>query len=359
MKKISSYNLSADIVRILAIIGVVLIHTTNAVYTRIDFFGGITWWISILLDSLSRISIPLFLLLSGYFILKKDESMQQSLKRIFVRIGIPLLFWLEFYNWYGGGLPDWHRVSFSIVSKLFFVDVYHLYYLVIIIGLYFIVPLIRSYFKNISEGSQKWFTKIVLLLGVSEVGLQYIFHACLSQNFFSIWIPFTGLFVTGYVLGWKAKKFSKIKLSMGYAVGLLATIAGNYLTYYLLLHHNKMMSPSGCLSNYTDYYLSINVVLMSVCAFLLLMQHKFVKIQKNAFVAKMVRSLAGASFGIYLIHPVVNRWLEVQFHLAVDFSPLPLNEIIFLKFFLVLGISYCLTVLISKIHVLKYVVGGR
>src|SRR5690242_18537661 len=108
-----SYIFSLDVIRVLAIIGVVVIHITNAVYTRPDFFGGTMWWITIILDSLTRISIPLFLLISGYLILRKDESFQENLKRIFFRIGIPFILWLLFYLWYGGGFPNFIRVNWS------------------------------------------------------------------------------------------------------------------------------------------------------------------------------------------------------------------------------------------------------
>lgn len=353
------YYLSADIIRIIAILGVVIIHTTNAVYTRVDFFGGTMWWITILLDSLSRISIPLFLLLSGYLLLEKDESLQQSIKRIMSRIAIPLLFWTIFYIWFGTGIPSLNRLNLFIFPKIFFADVYHLYYLVIIIGLYFVSPMIRAYLRSTTYVSQKFLMNLFLILGMSEVLFQFVFQGCLSQNFFTWWIPYTGLFVAGYVLGKNVNKLNFHKLIIGYFIGLIATISFNYLHYYLLVHKSNFLDSAGCLSHYTDHYLSINVVLMSLCAFLILLRIQYKFVIKSAIFSTFVKSLAKCTFGIYLIHPVVARILEIQFHLAVDFSSLSLGTVILLKFILVFAVSYLITLIACRIPIIKFIFGEK
>lgn len=55
MKK-PGYIFSADVIRGLAIFGVVTIHIANEIYTRLDFFGGSIWWIASLLNSIFLIS---------------------------------------------------------------------------------------------------------------------------------------------------------------------------------------------------------------------------------------------------------------------------------------------------------------
>src|SRR5438309_1203479 len=105
MKKISSYNIAADIVRVLSVVCVVIIHTANAIYARPDYFGGLSWWIALLLGAFSRIAIPLFVMLSGYLLLQKDETLEKSLIRATKRILIPLVFWTLFYLWWGNGNP--------------------------------------------------------------------------------------------------------------------------------------------------------------------------------------------------------------------------------------------------------------
>lgn len=356
MKNNASYIFSADIIRNLAIFGVVIIHTTNAVYTRLDFFGGLTWWIAIVLDSFSRISIPLFIMLSGYLMLGKEEKLEESLKRILSKIAVPFIFWGLFYFWLGTGTPSLSHINPSIFQKIFYGNVYHLYFLVIIMGLYFVAPMIRYYLRNTSSNSSEFFMKALLVLGVLEVAFQFVFKTCASENFFTRWVPYAGLFVAGYVLG-NRKRIGNQKLLLTYFLTLAATLGLNYLYYLLSAKGINFLSSKTCLSHYTDHYLSLNVVAMSISAFLLLLNLKYEKLKKNIAISKLVNSIARASFGIYIVHPFIGRFLEIQFHLAVDFSPLPISIIIFAKLILVFIISYLFTLFFSKIPILRLTLG--
>lgn len=359
MKNNSSYSFPADVVRVVAIIGVVIIHVTNAVYTRLDFFGAPTWFATVFLDSFSRISIPLFIMLSGFLLLGKEESFEKSLSRISKRIFIPFIFWLLFYLWYGGGIPYIYRINAEIFSNIFKGNVYHLYFLVIVIGLYFTAPLFRAFLKTASTKQQNLLVRMLIAIGIVEVAFQFLLQTCASENFFTRWIPYAGFFAAGYVL---LKNNEKIKSSLLYLVyfsTLFATFALNYLFYFLLRDQVKIMSGAGCLSHYSDHYVSINVVLMSIAAFLLLMRFDYRLILKNSLFVNIIKSIAGASFGIYLMHPFIGRYLEMQFHLAVDFSSLPIPILISLKLFLTFAISYIATLIILKIPYVKLIVGGR
>ncbi|QQG40924.1 MAG: acyltransferase family protein [Candidatus Levyibacteriota bacterium] len=354
-----TYIFAADVTRDIAIIGVVIIHTINAVYTRPDFFGGITWWITTFLDSASRISIPLFIMLSGYLLLKKDETMEQSLKRIASRIIVPFIFWVLFYFWYGGGLPSFNFIRVSILKNVFQSNVFHLYYLVILMGLYVIAPLIRAYLRSVSFASQEFLMKIFLVGGVLQVGLEFIFQTCAAENFFTRWMPYTGFFIAGYVLGTKQHLLKTSKLFIWYAAAFTTTVGLNYLHYFLVKYKYNFLDAPGCLSYYSDHYLSINVVIMSLCAFIFLLHASYGFLQNNRIAAKIIASLARTSFGIYLAHPFINRFLEMQFHLAVDISKLPIFIIITLKFFLVFVLSYFLTFFCLKIPIVQLVFGGK
>lgn len=298
-------------------------------------------------------------MLSGYLMLGKDESFVNSLKRILYRVAIPLLFWFIFYTWYGGGLPSFKHFHTDTLSKMFYGNMYHLYFLVIIIGLYFVAPVMRSFLRSITPASGKFFMNTLLLAGITMVALQFIFQACGSENFFTKWMPYTGFFVAGFILGNKADTFKRNKLLLVYGLAFAATLGGNYFQYLLTTHNFNLFASKGCISHYTDHYLSVNVVLMSLSAFLLLLKPKYENLKKNILANNLVQSVARASFGIYIIHAFVARFLEMQFHLAIDFSPLPIPVIIISRLILVLSISYLITILFLKIPVLKLLFGGR
>lgn len=357
MIKKDNYIFSADVIRLLAILGVVSIHSVNAIYTRLDFFGGMSWWIAFILNALSRISIPLFILLSGYLLLQKESSIEMSLKRIFSRILFPFLFGVILYAWWSNGKMLIGNLNFSLLQKIFIVDVNDLYFLVIIIGLYIAAPFIKAYLDK-STQKQHFFLMIFLLtVGLVEIILQFVFARCGYNNFISRWLPYTGLFVTGYVLGNKKELIHTSKLSFIYVASLAATLSLSYLYYLLASHHIYLFSSKGCLSYYFDDYLSFNVVGMAIPAFLLLLNFPFTYLKANPKLNSLIQSIARASFGIYILHLFILRIFEIYFHLAVDFTKYPLLLVILLKITLGFGISYGITVILSKIPTVRYIVG--
>ncbi len=355
MKKKSSYNFSADIIRVLAISGVLFIHIVHPVNNNPDLFGKIVWWIGIAIDALSRISIPLFVLLSGYFLLNKDESFAQSLKRTAIRIGIPLLFWLLFYTWWYSRPLTLPYFDSSLITNLFIVNVFHFYFLIIMLGLYTVAPLIRSYLRATTKIEHKKLMILLLSIGVVEVIGQYILQRCAMDNIFTYWIPYSGLFVAGFVLGNAAKSINATKpLLITYFVGLIATIIFSYLHYLWKIQDINFLGSEGCIAYYSDYYMSIPVLLMALPAFVLLLRSKYLFLNKKYFTTS-IRSLSKAVFGIYLSHLFILNILNYYL-----FSYLPLNLFfVIMKWIVILFLSYLFTFICMKIPFINRVFGAR
>ena len=74
------YNL--DILKSIAVTLVIMIHVVSG---ELDLFGkGISmknWMTANILDTLSRMCVPLFVMVSGYLLLRKDEPVGIFLRR--------------------------------------------------------------------------------------------------------------------------------------------------------------------------------------------------------------------------------------------------------------------------------------
>ncbi|MBA3723801.1 MAG: acyltransferase family protein [Candidatus Levybacteria bacterium] len=354
MNKKASYIFSADVIRVIAIFGVLSIHIVDAINRRPDFFGDISWWAGITIDALSRISIPLFILLSGYFLLHKDESLTRSLKRTATRIFIPLLFWFLFYTWWYSRPLSLPNFDSSLVANLFSVNVYHLYFLIIMLGLYVTAPLLRTYLRATQRTDHKKLMILLLAVGILEVIGQYVLQRCSMDNIFTYWIPYSGLFVAGFVLGNEAQSIKNTKpLLIMYALGLIATIGFSYLHYLSLLNGINFLGSDGCIAYYSDYYMSIPVFLMSLPAFMLLLHFKYHFLQKK-YVAATIRSLSKASFGIYLSHLFILQILD-HYNLFDPISPTWIYIII--KWLTILLLSYLFTVIVMKLPFVNRILG--
>src|SRR5207253_1791806 len=140
-----------DGLRVAACFMVVLLHISAA---NIHEFGP-KWWGANLWDSISRACVPLFFMISGATLLRKEEPLSQFMRKRAFRIMLPLLFWSAFYLWWlqynGVDTGNW------LVAILRGPTMFHLWYFYTIIGLYMFVPVIRKFYRHSTTQEKVWF----------------------------------------------------------------------------------------------------------------------------------------------------------------------------------------------------------
>lgn len=312
------HSINLDLIRLVAILGALFIHLTYPIYARPDFFGGSTWWLVTIISAFSRISIPLFIILSGYLLLPKNESWSKTCLRLVKRLIIPFTFWFVFYL-------IWDRLFFhrsnsivEIITLLYQSNTYHLYFLLILIGLYFLLPILRLIFTHL----ENQYLQILLVVSFLAGSIMYFVPYGLIRdqaqfNLFTAWVPYLGYFLFGGFLASKKPQTPKY-LSIIVIASFLSTIA---LSAYVVGHRAAtatwLWRSHGVA--FVDEYLSPQIIVFALSFFWLVTAfffgHRFFKQQ---FVVKLLRQLARASFGAYLLHVFVLNLLDYRFGLALD-----------------------------------------
>src|SRR5438045_2090900 len=97
----NSYNLSADLIRVVAGFMVVAIHISTIFVNYGPLFKTPDWWVANFLDSASRVAVPLFVMLSGMLLLNdKQYSTKEFFSKRLKRVAIPMAAWVTiFYLW--------------------------------------------------------------------------------------------------------------------------------------------------------------------------------------------------------------------------------------------------------------------
>jgi len=161
-------RLITDVLRVLAIIGVIAIHATDAwrlVPGSPHSFGD---WAAVILDQSCRFCVPLFVLLSGYVLGKRygrDPAFTAAdfLLRRVSRIGAPFMLWsllnlliltaIGVWHWrqspesaFTAAVHDGNNQPISLLHWLAIGGAdYHLYFLPIIVQCYLAFPLLRQW----------------------------------------------------------------------------------------------------------------------------------------------------------------------------------------------------------------------
>src|SRR6185312_4422851 len=119
---------------------------------------GSDWDFINIIESLTRVAVPLFIMATGAIFLAREDSASYFYGKRMIRICLPLVFWSLMYlawgEYNGREAGNWaHAILAGPV-------VYHLWYLYGIIGLSLVTPILSSWFRQAKE-RERWATVVV------------------------------------------------------------------------------------------------------------------------------------------------------------------------------------------------------
>ena len=336
-----SRSLSLDCTRIIAVLAVIMIHTVMG-FVNFDISSLSYIWGNIF-DSLSRVGVPLFIMVSGALMLdeKKKISVEKVFSKYILNIAFLFVLWSFIYM-----IPKMAKaiiedkpITFNYIIKHLVSGGFHMWYLIMIIGLYLIIPVLKLFVKK--ENSDN----IAYIILVSVIFMFFpILLTCLSDldSLFDVLCEqlarleygFIGVFPTYFITGWYVKHVgvkhkNTIYLSAlisVFIITMLVQITGNYSDAYSY-------------SNILVYLYSLGVFtfINEICG--------------NKVSSKIVEKLSNLTFGVYIVHIIVLEIVNMFFYNA-HITPFT----IMIRFSLVTAISFIGSYIMSKIPGLRKLV---
>ena len=331
-----------DFLRIFAMIAVVLIHVAAENWYNTDA-KSITWNIYNAFDSIARWGVPIFVMISGALFLRSNKPLKEILRKNVLRLLIIFFFWSLIYSIWE--LSVGHITSISDFLINFFKGPSHLWFLLMIIGLYLITPLLKKiiedskslkYFLTLSFIFAFLIPTIINIINVISAPtantIKYL-NNCINISFV---LGYSGYYVLGYYLS--KTNISKKYRSIIYLLGILGTIATIALSSLASYYKNI---PNG--SFYEN--MSINVLFMSVAVFVFAKTHFNPKLNDNKM--KKLVFFSRCSLGVYAVHVLVLSMLDycLGFNTA-SFNPLLSIPAITIS---TLVISLLISIILNKI----------
>jgi len=135
----------------------------------------------------------------------------------------------------------------------------------------------------------------------------------------------------------------------------------NYFHLVLLRNQTGSLQGVGCISPYFDHFLSPSVVAMSLSIFVILFRQKFTFLKNKHNVKKVIHSIARSSFGIFLIHILIIEMVDIKFNININSYPhsFSLLSFFFFRFIIVFVLSYLFTILVSRLPLIKRLIGEK
>ena len=289
-----------DFLRAFAIFAVILCH--------VDGIIGYSFWnlkvaLPGLLTTIALTGVPIFFMLSGALLLNRKYSLKEFYKKRFSRIFYPFLFWMIISIIIGILYLNWTKID---ALNVFFGITSHTWYIWVLIGIYLIIPIINSFFKEYGLKGLEFFLIIwIITILFNSYCPHYL--KTLELSYFSGYI---GYVILGYYLDNKKFKFSNEKMFyIGTFIFILFTIVHMIIFYRMIKF-------------YSDYYLNIITLLQSTGLFLMIKyldiislntEKLFSKIKTNKM-GKIILSISLCSYGMYLNHYIIIEYFK-QFNL--------------------------------------------
>lgn len=284
----SKQNLNINLLRILACLMVIFMHAP----LPCEHANGI------FLSTLSYFTAPcigLFFMVSGYLLLPIKQNTESFLRKRLGKVMGPTLFWSLFYivvnfikrDCQGSLMKELISIPFSAQGNPV------LWFMYTLIGLYLLAPIISRWLERASQKEEEFY------LSLWGISLCYpILSSCLSinQGNTGILYYFTG-YAGYFILGHYLKKYPK-RISFKYIIPwmgisilapVICKIAHIQVNFYEVF-----------------WYLSIFVVIQCVFWFQFISKMKF---HFNEWLERISTKIANLSFGIYLIHIFIMRYI--------------------------------------------------
>lgn len=326
-----------DFLRIISAFGVVLLHSSGA---GLLTYNGEAFDRFLLLNSFTRLAVPIFFMCSGAVILDRDYRFEDVYKRI-KRILLPLVFWGVFYELYlirAGVQKDLYTIIMDLLCDK---AMYHLWFLYSLLGVIVITPVLFGAVSKMEDKEWRWCA--ILVLGLSAIKTILVYLNLYPAVSFTT-IPMSVVyFVFGYYLMKKSMTLSNKVLSL---VGICSVFVVALLT-------RGGSEKTGAFSEAFIGMDCLFVIIGSVAVFLLAKQiGDFSSIHiRNALV-----KLNGATLFCYIIHVLIldnlyRRLFQYDFYT----SSYPVLSS-FLLAVLTFTISILVGIILKKIKLFRYFV---
>lgn len=349
--------LGFDVLRVLACYMVIQVHAGEFFYiadTGTVLPGNDPFWVG-WYNSLCRSAVPLFVMMTGTFLLPVKTGMSQFLKKRFTRVIVPFIVWCILYALYKVlmGQSSWGDAIINIIHipVNWGVEIGHLWYIYMLIGLYLFAPVISPWLQSASRKGVEFYLYIwAFTLCVPYIHLYYpeILGECFWNQTPMLYY-FSGFL--GYaVLAWYARTYWSEKKAWNLPVGILLIVVGYIITA------GGFESRLGEVTYVSDLELTwgfetVNVGMMTLGLYLCFKNMK-VRNSSSAGV-RIVTDISVLSYGIYLIHIMVLNLFYALFNPVFESVVFKIPCISVCTFI----VSYLIIKIISYLPKSKYLIG--
>lgn len=296
-----SRNFSFDVLRIVAAFSVVVLHVCSR-YIQMSPVGSADFDAANFYNSINRFGVPIFVMISGAIFLNphRDADMKRLWFHNILRIAIVYAVWGFFYYLfqciYSWNFNLWTAGIVRTIKGIVYGSD-HLWFLPMIIGLYMLVPLLRTWLGKATKQNVEYFIILFFVFQIARNSMELLLVSSLVSRISELCkvtelTGYLGYFVLGYYLtNYEVGK--RIRFAIYASIPL--DIALNYLVSKRYCTELGYYHPGvyDCFGIFTF----AEVIALFMFATTVLNGKK-----TPVWVSKLAKNISADTFGIYLGH---------------------------------------------------------
>ena len=334
-----------DILRIVACLFVIVTHTTGLVFLEETtmtptWFAAITWFY------ISKWSVPVFVMISGYTMLDRQDSYKKSFQRVGRMVLVLCLFSFGYYmfQWLMGD-----RVTIGVID--FFLTVLQnplslaYWYLYMYIGLLVMMPFLQKLVSVLNKRD----CEIIIILSMTINGVWPILEKwcpalTATELFdFAIFDSYIGMLMIGYYIKKYLVPSKRLNRFAAITFGVCVLFNVSMTCFeYLSKGGNDYLVYDSC-----EY---LPIILEGACVFYLVSN-----VSLHGKLLKVVKLVSGCTFGIFLISDLIISVTQFVYRFLCMMG-IPAIVSIIVYEFVIFTIGFAGTLIMKRIPGLKKII---
>lgn len=319
-----------ELLRIISMMMVVCLHYLSKgnllpQYIKLNHGSDYLYW---LIEALCIVSVNVFVLISGYFLIEKEFNGKKMLhlwiQVLFYSLGIPLVLIMA------GVIPISELSIYRIFPYFFPILTEHYWFATAYLLMYLFVPVLNKGIKGISKKQLQ--TLIFVLLAVFSISKSILpFSLPMDRSGYDfIWFICLYL-IAAYIRLYGIPFFRNGKRSTVFYILSVMAMFGMFFTLGIVYQY------TGKLEKFIDVSYDYNHILNLIASISLFYAFSYVQIKKEK-TASIICRISPYVFGVFLLHEHIEtrylwiRWMRVDTPMGVGTRLLHMAVSVFLVF---------------------------
>lgn len=346
---------SLKYMRVVAMMLVVLIHTTAVAITSLDVTSKF-YPLYLLLNRFTRFEGSVFVFLSGVVLFYNYQSRAFTsttwlvfYNKRFMYILVPYILWSLFYELYSYAFEyrSYEGIGVIVKNLINGTSFYQLYFILILVQLYFLLPIFIYLVKKFPL-----FKKYLFVFGFL---IEFVYQV-LNRKYGFVGFPLFSVYLASFFLGgWVGIYYPQLKKILAkYIYWILFTLATSLGIVYTFIFYNHNILKNIILDY--PYYKLLAMSFYLLACYVLFKGSLWLEENLSLNSRRWVENLRIYSFGFYLVHPFI---LDLWEKAIVAQTPWQFHVFIFLRYALVVLSCYGFIRLIHKLFPQAWMIFGK